>query len=94
MRSSVEYCIDLPEDFPESELTKYMAFAREVLLEPSPSPAWNEAETMKSAITTRSTGAHSGVIFSLVSSSSSTGYGPLNLNVRLPSSPRVDNRLQ
>jgi hypothetical protein len=42
MRRSAEYCIDLPEDFPEQELTRYMAFARKVLLEPQKSPAWSE----------------------------------------------------
>lgn len=42
MRRSVEFCIDLPVDFPEAELTQYMAFARKVLLEPTKAPAWAE----------------------------------------------------
>jgi len=42
MHRSAEYCIDLPDDFPESELTQYMAFARKALLEPEKSAAWSE----------------------------------------------------
>lgn len=42
MRRSTEYCIDLPDDFPESELMQYMAFARKVLLEPRKAAAWAE----------------------------------------------------
>jgi len=42
MRRSAEYCIDLPDDFPEGELTQYMAFARKVLLQPQKSAAWSE----------------------------------------------------
>ena len=42
MHRSTEYCIDLPDDFPESELTQYMAFARKVLIEPQKSAAWAE----------------------------------------------------
>ncbi len=42
MRRSAEYCIDLPEDFPEPQLTKYMAVARRVLLEPTKSHQWSE----------------------------------------------------
>ena len=42
MHRSTEYCIDLPDDFPESELTQYMAFARKVLLEPQKSATWAE----------------------------------------------------
>jgi hypothetical protein len=34
--------MDLPDDFPESELTQYMAFARKVLLDPQKSAAWSE----------------------------------------------------
>jgi hypothetical protein len=34
--------MDLPDDFPESGLTQYMAFARHVLLEPHKSAAWAE----------------------------------------------------
>lgn len=42
MRRSAEFCIDLPDDFPESELAQYMAFARKILLEPQKSDAWSE----------------------------------------------------
>jgi hypothetical protein len=43
MRLSAEYCIKLPDDFPEAELTRYMAAARRVLLEPNKSsPQWRE----------------------------------------------------
>ena len=42
MRPSAEYCIELPDDFPEAELTHYMAIARKVLLEPQKSPQWSE----------------------------------------------------
>jgi hypothetical protein len=42
MRRSAEYGIDLPEDFPDSELRQYMVFAREVLLKPKKSAAWAE----------------------------------------------------
>lgn len=42
VRRSTEFCIDLPDDFPELELTQYMAFARRILLEPAKSAAWGE----------------------------------------------------
>ena len=42
MRHSTEYCIKLPEDFPEQELTQYMSVARRVLLEPQKSVQWSE----------------------------------------------------
>lgn len=42
MRHSTEYCLDLPEDFPEQELTQYMAVARKTLLEPQKSEKWSE----------------------------------------------------
>ena len=42
MYRSPEYCIDLPDDFPESELAQYMVFARTVLLQPQKSAAWRE----------------------------------------------------
>jgi hypothetical protein len=42
MRRSAEFCIDLPEDFPEVELAQYMLFARATLLKPTMSPAWSE----------------------------------------------------
>lgn len=42
MRRSAEYCLDLPEDFPEPQLTQYMAVARRILLEPQKSPEWGE----------------------------------------------------
>ena len=42
MRRSAEYCLDLPDDFPEVELTQYMAVARKVLLEPQKAAQWSE----------------------------------------------------
>ena len=42
MRHSTEYCIALPEDFPEQQLTQYMAVARKTLLEPQKSEEWGE----------------------------------------------------
>lgn len=42
MRRSAEYCIDLPDDFPEVQLTRYMTAARKVLLEPIKSLQWGE----------------------------------------------------
>jgi hypothetical protein len=36
------YCIDVPDQFPVSELTRYMTSAREVLLKPTQSAAWGE----------------------------------------------------
>lgn len=42
MRRSAEYCIDLPDDFPEVELTQYMAVARNVLLAPQKATQWSE----------------------------------------------------
>lgn len=42
MRRSNEYCLDLPEDFPEPQLIQYMAVARRILLEPHKSPQWGE----------------------------------------------------
>ncbi|MDZ4129310.1 MAG: hypothetical protein U1E02_34825 [Hydrogenophaga sp.] len=42
MRRSSEYCLDLPEDFPEPQLIEYMAVARKILLEPQMSPQWGE----------------------------------------------------
>lgn len=37
-----EYCIDMPDDFPIEELARFMAAARQVLLHPDVSPAWQE----------------------------------------------------
>jgi hypothetical protein len=37
-----EYCIDVPDHFPVSELTRYMASARGVLLKPTQSAVWAE----------------------------------------------------
>ena len=34
--------MELPGDFPEAEMTQYMAFARGILLSPTKSPAWKE----------------------------------------------------
>jgi hypothetical protein len=42
MPRSAEYCIELPDDFPEAELAKFMAAARSVLLRPDKSPMWTE----------------------------------------------------
>lgn len=42
MRRSTEYCIDLPEDFPEQQLIRYMSVARKTLLEPQKSVQWGE----------------------------------------------------
>ncbi|WP_129587728.1 hypothetical protein [Herbaspirillum robiniae] len=42
MRHSTEYCIDLPDDFPEQQLVQYMAVARKTLLQPQVSQAWSE----------------------------------------------------
>lgn len=42
MRRSTNYCLDLPDDFPEVELTGYMSVARKVLLEPQKSVQWKE----------------------------------------------------
>lgn len=42
MHHCSEFCIDMPNEFPEPELVAYMAFARSVLLDNDYKDAWNE----------------------------------------------------
>ena len=42
MTYCTEYCLDMPEDFPCTEFTAFMAIARRVLLSPTESPVWKE----------------------------------------------------
>ena len=42
MRYCDEYCIDVPDDFPVDALTRFMAAARRVLLQPQMGPEWQE----------------------------------------------------
>ena len=42
MTYCAEYCIEMPDDFPVDELTRFMAAARRVLLAAGTPPAWQE----------------------------------------------------
>src|SRR5450631_2580725 len=42
MSYCAEYCIEMPDDFPVEVFTRFMASARDVLLNPEVSPAWQE----------------------------------------------------